>query len=300
MIKIDRSRVSEPEILTKPFPGGKTEKQRAIDHYAPNPERTDSFEFQRYSHGTVKTALNELFHGKCAYCESKIIGTQPTDVEHFRPKGAVKVEGKLERPGYYWLAADWDNLLPSCIDCNRERNQEFPDTTIKLAGKANWFPVEGTRIKSHEKDVYTEEACLLLHPCHDDALEHLEFTVEGIVRGVDRRGEVSTEVFALDRNGLVALRRDHARRVLGQKKRVRKRLQRLAQDDQAEKRDDLIDEIEDLFSYAPEEEEYAGMARQIISRALEEYRVFAQAHLTAEQQAFFEEQIAKYHWPTRD
>ena len=62
--------------------------------------------------------------GKCAYCESFYAGTQPVDVEHYRPKG--KVDGMAGHPGYWWLAGRWENLLPSCIDCNRKRRQKTP------------------------------------------------------------------------------------------------------------------------------------------------------------------------------
>ncbi len=52
---------------------------------------------------------------------------RPVDVEHYRPKNAV---ADTEHEGYWWLAMDWTNLLPSCIDCNRKRNQKAPDPTL--------------------------------------------------------------------------------------------------------------------------------------------------------------------------
>ncbi len=78
---------------------------------------------------------DKLFFGKCAYCESQII-RNPTHAEHYRPKGAVKrktasgvlktavcemmdpVAVTIPHPGYFWLAYDWRNLVPSCYDCN--------------------------------------------------------------------------------------------------------------------------------------------------------------------------------------
>jgi uncharacterized protein (TIGR02646 family) len=300
MIKIHRDVEDAPEILTKPFQDGQTEKEKAIDWYKHDPQRTDSFNFQRYSDRTVRVALGELFHGKCAYCESRISNTQPPDVEHFRPKSAVMVGGHLERPGYYWLAADWDNLLPSCIDCNRARKHEVADGTLELMGKANLFPVTGERVTNHDKDVHEEENCLLLHPCHDDGLDHLEFTEEGIVRGVDEKGKVSTEVLALNRNGLNDARRATAKSLVSDRRHVRERLERLAENDLPKDREGLSLDTKDLFAHAAEDQEYSGMARQIISRALEEYRTYAQANLTVELQAFFEEQIAQNHWPASD
>lgn len=49
---------------------------------------TRSFEFDSaiYAHETVKQALLEAQHGKCAFCESKFAHISYGDVEHFRPK----------------------------------------------------------------------------------------------------------------------------------------------------------------------------------------------------------------------
>lgn len=85
--------------------------------------------FTLYKHATVKAALDKLFHGKCAYCESMISATQPMDVEHFYPK---KHQENGEFP-FLELAARWENLLPSCIDCNRRRNQNIADIVAYLA-----------------------------------------------------------------------------------------------------------------------------------------------------------------------
>ncbi|MGZ3456995.1 MAG: hypothetical protein ACXU86_00660 [Archangium sp.] len=64
-----------------------------------------SFEFDSglYGHATVKQALLEAQHGKCAFCESKFVHIAYGDVEHFRPKaGWHQAEGEpLGRPGYY-------------------------------------------------------------------------------------------------------------------------------------------------------------------------------------------------------
>ena len=91
---------------------------------------------------------NAYFYGKCAYCESRIAENQPGDIEHFRPKNAVKdinnqnVEinrghGNEPHPGYYWLAYSWQNLLPACRDCNSITRAK----TKQRVGKGNRFPV---------------------------------------------------------------------------------------------------------------------------------------------------------------
>ena len=68
---------------------------------------------------SVRRVLEKLFEQKCAYCETKIGVNADWDVEHYRPKG--RVTENTAHPGYYWLAYDWDNLLPSCAFCNQGR-----------------------------------------------------------------------------------------------------------------------------------------------------------------------------------
>ena len=58
-----------------------------------------------YGADVVKAALDELFYGKCGYCEFKLIRTDQ-NVDHYRPKGRV-AEATKHR-GYYWLAYEWD------------------------------------------------------------------------------------------------------------------------------------------------------------------------------------------------
>jgi len=148
--------------------------------------------FAVYKSDSVKKQLDELFHGKCAYCESFFASTAPVDVEHYRPKGAVSEDAS--HPGYWWLAMDWDNLLPSCIDCNRKRKQVTPRLSARLltlrddrqgfnqgslllSGKKDSFPILGQRARSAAQD-FAGEYPLLLDPCRDNPDEHLRFHID--------------------------------------------------------------------------------------------------------------------------
>ena len=130
------------------------------------------------------------------------------------------MKGKGGRPGYYWPAAAWSNLLPSCIDCNRKRTKEFTDGTTGVSGKANLFPVadESRRWRSHRAK--NREEPLLLNPCDDDPEQHLEFLDKGLVRPAldaggtpSRKGEASIEVYGLTRQDLVEQREKKQTRV---------------------------------------------------------------------------------------
>jgi hypothetical protein len=188
---------------------------------------------------------------------------------------------KLQKPGYYWLAASWDNLLPSCIDCNRERMQKIPDeaepTKLKIikVGKANHFPLvdEAQRRLSHKSK--KREEPLILDPTLDKPEKHLEFTAEGIVRPAlirkkpSPKGGASIKVYALQRIGLVQERRARARMVLAQMQRVQEQIEDFKlrpNDKQLEQR--LNRELAELKRYTQPEEPYAGMARQIVKNFL--------------------------------
>lgn len=148
--------------------------------------------FHVYKTDSVKSRLDDLFHGKCAYCESFYASTAPVDVEHYRPKGAVHEDPT--HPGYWWLGMDWDNLLPSCIDCNRKRKQTMPKLSAKLltlleeqrgfsqgmlvsSGKKDSFPILGTRAMVESSSIL-DEYPLLLDPCRDNPIEHLKFYID--------------------------------------------------------------------------------------------------------------------------
>jgi hypothetical protein len=135
---------------------------------------------------------------KCAFCESKISATGHGDVEHYRPKKAVaqKDGDAFLRPGYYWLAYDWCNLLLACAICN----QTF---------KRNLFPLRHPRrrARSHHDDL-TREKPLLIDPSGAiNPRRHIGFRAEIAVplRG-SRRGVATIEVAGLNRAPLVEKR----------------------------------------------------------------------------------------------
>lgn len=98
----------------------------------------------------VKAVYVDIQCSKCVYCERKLRGKRrgliEYDVEHYRPKSAVrrwpnskhsrvrykfKTGGDSKR-GYYWLAHDMWNYAASCKTCNSPI-------------KSNYFPIEGRR-----------------------------------------------------------------------------------------------------------------------------------------------------------
>ena len=287
MIKVDR-KLAEPAVLSKPI-RGKTEQQRAIAKFEKlvdggGDPLNFKFNYRRYSEPRLKDSLSMLFHGKCAYCESRYAGSQPMDVEHWRPKGKIKVEGG-ELPGYYWLAATWTNLLPSCIDCNRSRRQydSFLDKEI-LLGKETQFPVKNDNYlvardnKPHNLDgdnVGGDEEPLLVNPCVDDPSEFFRYRdglilpKQGLSGDKRAKAENSITVYALNRSNLVydrlALERLIAQRVF-----TLERLLHLAdmvtRDDLTLLIDELIThEISCLVEMKGSEKPFSAMATQLVN-----------------------------------
>jgi uncharacterized protein (TIGR02646 family) len=253
-----------------------TERAKLVEFYAKQENAGARYTgtFNAYKHEQVRTALKTAFRGKCAYCETFYDSNQPTAVEHYRPKGATTIEGALKPPGYWWLASTWENLLPSCTDCNSPRKQDFPNGVPATAGKANAFPLPTEKRRAAKQGDEKRERPLLLHPYFDDPEEHLEFvwdtgTVDdGQIRARrnSRKGRTTIEVCALQRLGLVAARRRHLRKLVALLEKVAEQkaeVDRTPADPDARKRFELaVGEVRDLF--LTEEEEYLAMSNQVI------------------------------------
>jgi uncharacterized protein (TIGR02646 family) len=147
-----------------------------------------------YAHATVINALRVAQHRKCCFCERKSLG----DIEHFRPKsGFQQSPGEaLEKPGYYWLAYNWDNLFLACGPCN----QRFKRNLFPLANPQN-------RARCHHDDLAAEQP-LLLHPASDDPQAHIGFREEiAYPIGNSARGRACIEILGLNHEELVESRR---------------------------------------------------------------------------------------------
>ena len=303
MIKVERTPDdAPPDLAGDDSPGGKerTKAEKLYDKLDADPEKDVSadfkFEFKAYKRAGVKAALHRIFKGKCAYCETRYSTTQPMDVEHWRPKGLANRGEDLPdmRPGYYWLAADWHNLLPSCIDCNRARLQVVPpqNDEVKL-GKANQFPVEdeAKRVPNHHADgQIDDEVPLILHPCVDDPTEHLEFTADAVVQprldstgAASEKGEHSIDVYALNRSGLVLSRKEVLDLIVQRKFAIRHlmeihdEVQGLPAGQRKERLEMLVEELllhelKALRELTGPERRYSMLATQFVTEFLDDVR----------------------------
>jgi predicted ATPase len=187
--------VDAPESLTSAW------AQRARDRAAAFFRSTErsaqeafAFEDRFYAAPDVRDALFALFNGKCAYCEAFFAAVQPVNVEHHRPKtGALGLDGTFSPDHYWWLAYEWENLLPVCVDCARSKGTRFP-----VAKERAHDPQTGV-------DLLAEEP-YLLDPRLEVPEEHIAFAEDGTAVGRTERGRVTIETLGLNRSGLVPQR----------------------------------------------------------------------------------------------
>lgn len=181
---------------------GIAKSQEHCDAYA-NGTRNFQFDSTIYGHSTVKQSLVDMHRGKCCYCESKVRHTGPGTIDHYRPKAASQQQVGLPfvRPGYYWLAYDWENLLFECVACNQTH-------------KRNLFPLqdEARRAVSHLHPPNQEEP-LLIDPSRENPTDFISFHAEYAFALDDNlRGRLTIQILSLnDRNDLVEQRRERIR-----------------------------------------------------------------------------------------
>ncbi len=200
MIAIHRSPIVPPVLATR----GVAERGKLCRAYLRAPTKYDGgqkvFEFDSsiYGHTEVKTALRAGQHGKCAFCESQVTHIAHGDVEHFRPKGGFcqRAADPLGRPGYYWLAYSWENLLFACQLCNqRHKKNEFP-----LANPAK-------RARHHRDDVSGERP-LFVDPANgEDPAASLSFREE-VPFHKNKRGKETIRALGLMRTPLQEKRKE--------------------------------------------------------------------------------------------
>jgi 5-methylcytosine-specific restriction endonuclease McrA len=282
MRRVDRTLVPVPASLHGPASPAARERERAAQHFRTTPEEV--FTFREYKRQDVADALNVLFHGKCAYCESYIKAVQPTDIEHFRPKG--RVADCPTHPGYWWLAASWDNLLASCIDCNRRRYHHAQQLAhdpldgevngLFYLGKGDLFPILGPQYALTEADDLDAEDAALIDPTRRDPKAHLVWLQEEglslvgprMVDGnLDLYGQHTYRVFGLNRQGLVELRTTRLLEIRSQIVFIEKMLDRaiiLPEPFASQQSEDAFKQLFSLYKYAGPEEPFSAMVEDLL------------------------------------
>ena len=158
--------------------------------------KTFEFDPNIYGHPSVREMLKDAQHGKCCFCEGRFDAHAAGDVEHYRPKGAVRQDkaSTTVRPGYYWLAYSWENLYWCCQVCNRSNKREF-------------FPLKfpAKRALSHKDNLAQEEPLIIDPGGKEDPRAHITFQQDRAV-GSTALGRTTIKVIGLNRANLVEAR----------------------------------------------------------------------------------------------
>lgn len=155
MLYVDRSSVQlPPQILARL----RRETNKLIEFQKAHLQRRHQFNMSVLK--GLKPQLRELFHDKCAFCESPVNAVSHGDIENFRPKSI-----------YWWLTYEWNNLYFACQICNSTKRDIFP-----LAD-------ETSRATNYLDDLYREKS-LLLDPCIDNPAQHFRYEIDEALQAV--------------------------------------------------------------------------------------------------------------------
>ena len=150
----------------------------------------------KYNCDDVIKKLEEIYHGKCAYCEQK------TDLEHEHYRPVSK---------YKWLEKSWSNIIPACSKCNKKKWASFEllDNKKKIdEKKAEEILQEFQEYNIHTiTRKYNElERPIILNPEYDNLNGRFKFEKNGNIISLDNRAEYTIKTCGLDRPVLKSLR----------------------------------------------------------------------------------------------
>jgi uncharacterized protein (TIGR02646 family) len=166
-------------------------------------QETFSFDDAVLADPDVRSGLVSTCAGKCAYCETPL-AEQAMLVDRFRPSsGALALDGTLSPDHYWWLAYTWENLYPSCAECQSFKGARFPVRAKRAA--------PGTT-----GEALRDERPLLLDPRRDDPEQHLVYAEDGSVASTTEEGRATIEILGLNRAQLLASRREALAQVRGE------------------------------------------------------------------------------------
>jgi uncharacterized protein (TIGR02646 family) len=272
------TRGQRPDALDGLNKDGHSELVRAREHFRDR-KKKNGFDFTAYRHKDVQRVLNAMTGGGCAYCEGRYSATSDMHVEHYRPKGRIDLPGKKKQPGYWWLAAAWENLLPSCGHCNTIHNHDIPDGKPIQSGKGDQFPVDDEKTRATAKEgSEAREVALLIDPTVDEPSDFLRFVDEGgrsIVKPVvedqkqlvGRRARTSIDIYGLNRPNLVLDRSYCLQRVKQSLASIRlygRAIDKLTGEDAAETERLLKSEIEILRAMVSGKTGFSAVARTLV------------------------------------
>lgn len=291
MIFVNRTKKCPESLLSEPT---LSQAKQASDYYQTWKPGDPAFEeFTHYKGYDVQQALRRDFNWKCAYCESPL-EKGSFGVEHYRPKGGV---AGCDHPGYWWLAFEWSNLLPTCRPCNQGLLQHIVTADMDVTaveafqavspaenhGKATQFPVSGVRFTAAFDDHFAEGP-LLLDPTRSNPEPELHWRSDSVFSvveaaetdtGVSDAGGETIKCVALKRLDLVQNRTRLLERLRTQRIQIMDALDQANATANREKQIFAIEiakiRIADMRLSSDAKQPYAGMVRAFMSKFTAEF-----------------------------
>lgn len=194
MIHIDRNSISVPDVFfSKEIDIARKRLEEFYTHSkAKRGQQRYSRPFEKDLRIPIYEALNNLFNGKCSYCETLVNSSDKRYYDHFRPKsGARGLGDDFADEHYWWLTYRWQNFYLCCNKCNRY--------------KSTWFPVKGPRaaISMPYEQIVKVENALLIDPCNEQPEDHLQYDMEGRIHAITEQGKHTIDILKLNRKELI-------------------------------------------------------------------------------------------------
>lgn len=186
MIKISKDLRKVPSSLV-PTSGiiGRNTHRKRLEIIAANAYIDNDKYNSRYKYPDTKECLNDIYYGKCAFCESK---EGQLHVEHYRPKHI-----------YYWLAFSWDNLLFACTICNQNKGTKFEIMSPNRAVFRSAYLLNCNNYSDYYNRIENPK---LLNPEITEPYNIFKFDINGLIDSDDARGIYTISTCGLDRDGL--------------------------------------------------------------------------------------------------
>lgn len=230
MIKRNRSNVIRPLSLDPNLDAIKRElkdNQTLVLNNEASPWKSwsQNLTFKQYKSEETQAALSVMFSNKCAYCESSL-NIQHMHIEHYRPKKEVDAVDDPSCRGYWWLGADWDNLLPACSRCNSAPGVDHPTGHNYKSGKGIRFPLLPGSIRANTPGEEVYEMPVLINPANDQPSDYFSFRTSLLTDSLSfatpkqlrtihdqMRAQGSIDFYGLNEPGLVRERSSHIKKV---------------------------------------------------------------------------------------
>ena len=210
----DLSVINIPKTLTKGttkskrfgvIANGYPKKSTSSDERAIKKAKKKVKEYDGHFKGKdILDSLDAIYNSKCAYCEGKINRVNKNNIKNILDEENHSVEHYRPKSIYPWLVFSWDNLLWCCIQCNKNKWNEFATLNEEIKYDESFKE----NIHSSTQAYNLEENPKMIHPELEDVMDKLTFDTNGNIDSEDDRVKYTITACRLDRDYLNGKRKE--------------------------------------------------------------------------------------------